>query len=321
VNGLGLLPLLRCPATGSPLALAGGSLSTPDGARVYPIVDGVPILIARERSLFDPADYGQTPRASLRGRVRRLPKQLALGLLALLPTIGRNLVGRENVQRLLALLRAGAAPGTPVRVLVVGGGKLGVGMEALLSAPDIELVQTDVALTPSIAIVCDGHDLPFADGVFDAVVCQAVLEHVLDPQRVAAEIWRVLAPTGFVYSEVPFMQQVHAGAFDFTRFTHLGHRRLWRFFDEIASGADSGPGMALAWGILYFVRSLTPRRLWPLTRRAAVLSVFWLKYLDGWLVRRPEALDAASGTFFLGRRRETAVDDREIVGGYRGGSG
>jgi uncharacterized protein YbaR (Trm112 family) len=90
VNGLGLLPLLRCPATGSPLALAGGSLSTPDGARVYPIVDGVPILIARERSLFDPADYGQTPRASLRGRVRRLPKQLALGLLALLPTIGRT---------------------------------------------------------------------------------------------------------------------------------------------------------------------------------------------------------------------------------------
>jgi hypothetical protein len=49
------------------------------------------------------------------------------------------------------------------------------------------------------------------------------------------------------------------------------------------------------------------------------LLFFWLKYLDGWLVRRPGGLDAASGTFFLGRRRVTPIDDRTVVHGYRGG--
>jgi hypothetical protein len=46
---------------------------------------------------------------------------------------------------------------------------------------------------------------------------------------------------------------------------------------------------------------------------------FWLKYVDEFLARRPAALDAASGTYFLGRRRETAVPDRDIVSSYRGG--
>jgi len=58
--------------------------------------------------------------------------------------------------------------------------------------------------------------------VFDAVWIQAVLEHVLDPVRVVAEIHRVLRPGGLVYSEIPFMQEVHEGAYDFTRFRLSG---------------------------------------------------------------------------------------------------
>ena len=50
---------------------------------------------------------------------------------------------------------------------------------------------------------------------------------------------------GLVYADTPFMQQVHMGRYDFTRFTYLGHRRLFRKFEEIDSGAVSGPAMAL----------------------------------------------------------------------------
>jgi SAM-dependent methyltransferase len=207
----------------------------------------------------------------------------------------------------------------PLRVLVVGGGSIGAGSATLLAAPGLEFVETDVFIGPRTRVICDAHDLPFADGTFAAVVCQAVLEHVLDPWRVAEEIWRVLESDGYVYSEVPFMQQVHEGAFDFTRFTHVGHRRLWRRFDEIRSGAQGGPGMALVWSIEYFLRAPLPRPLWPLADRVASLAFFWLKYFDAWLVKRPGGLDAASGTFFLGRRRLTEVDDRSIVRNYRGG--
>ena len=146
-----------------------------------------------------------------------------------------------------------------------------------------------------------------------------MLEHVLDPWRVANEIWRVLKSEGYVYSEVPFMQQVHLGAFDFTRFTQLGHRRLWRYFDELRAGAQGGPGMALIWSIGYFMWALLPRPLWAAADRAASLLFFWLKYFDDFLVKRPGGIDAASGTYFLGRRRTTPVDDRTIVAGYRGG--
>jgi SAM-dependent methyltransferase len=42
-----LLPLLRCPETGLPLVLAegGASLRTPDGARVWPVLHGRPVLV------------------------------------------------------------------------------------------------------------------------------------------------------------------------------------------------------------------------------------------------------------------------------------
>ena len=62
-----------------------------------------------------------------------------------------------------------------------------------------------------------------------------------------------------MYAETPFMQQVCVARFDFTRFTHLGHRRLFRWFDEVRSGPVCGPGMALAWSYQYFLLSFFER--------------------------------------------------------------
>jgi len=124
---------------------------------------------------------------------------------------------------------------------------------------------------------------------------------------------------GLVYAETPFMQQVHNGGCDFTRFTHIGHRRLFREFEEVASGAVGGPGMALAWSYQHFLYSVVTAR--PLRRLMTVVgraSAFWLKYLDPALIRRPAALDAASGYYFLGRRSERTLSDREVIRTYRG---
>jgi SAM-dependent methyltransferase len=315
------LEYLRCPVSGSPLSLeSDGSLVAVEGGRRYASVADVPVLLAEESSVFDAdallVEDGQEHSRSIGQRAAGL----ARWLLHHPPSASRNVGSRENYAELAALLRERAAAGARrARILVVGGGTLGVGAEELLTDPAFDTVETDVYLGPRTRVVCDAHRLPFADGSFDAVVCQAVLEHVLEPWRVAAEIWRVLAPDGYVYSEVPFMQQVHAGALDFTRFTHLGHRRLWRCFDELRSGAQGGPGMALIWSLSYFLRAMLPRRLWGLADRATSLGFFWLKYFDDYLVSRPGGLDAASGTFFLGRRRLNAIDDRTLLRGYRGG--
>jgi SAM-dependent methyltransferase len=265
-------------------------------------------------SAFSTADY-LDPDHGAPGVGARLAPILRRGL----PSLSHNLSAERNFARLTELLRA-RGHGRPARVLVVGGAVIGEGMQALLEDREIELVEADVAVGPRTDVICDAHSLPFAEGTFDAVVCQAVLEHVADPPRVAGEIHRVLKPGGLVYSEIPFMQQVHEGAYDFTRFTHGGHRRLFRWFDEIDAGATAGPGMSLGWAVRSLLSAMVGdrARARALVNLLSTLTLFWLKYLDRPLMRRDAILDGASGTYFLGIARESARPDREIIAGYRG---
>jgi SAM-dependent methyltransferase len=168
-------------------------------------------------------------------------------------------------------------------------------------------------------IFCDAHDLPFVDSMFDAVITTAVVEHVLYPEQVASEIARVVKLGGLVYSELPFMQQVHEGPYDFTRFTLSGHRRLLNNFEEIDSGMVAGPATALVWAIEHFSLAFFSRRLPRLIAKGAVrLTWGWLKYLDYLLAGRKEAMDGASCTYFLGTKRSTRVSDLAIIERYVG---
>lgn len=308
------LALLRCPACHStihpgPTSYDCGNLAC--GIR-FPVVDGVPVLIAESRSVFQFSDFLQQRETTFRSSDRMLKDTFG----RVMPRISRNIMAARNYRRFSSVLLKEVPR---ARVLVVGGGILGKGMRDLVANPAIELVDTDVAVAPRTQLICDGHDLAFADASFDGVIAQAVLEHVLDPVRCVAEIHRVLKPRGVVLAETPFMQQVHMGPFDFTRFTHLGHRRLFRNFEEIESGASCGPGMALAWAWQYFLLSFAVRPFSrALLRGVAALTAFWLKYLDYLVVDKPGALDAASGVYFIGRRSEQPLADRELVRGYRG---
>jgi SAM-dependent methyltransferase len=49
----------------------------------------------------------------------------------------------------------------------------------------------------------DVLDIPAADGAFDLVLCNHVLEHVPDDHRAMAELYRVLRPGGFAILQVP----------------------------------------------------------------------------------------------------------------------
>jgi SAM-dependent methyltransferase len=181
------------------------------------------------------------------------------------------------------------------------------------------LVETDISPGPRTVLVCDAHHLPFQNESFDGVIVQAVLEHVFDPNRCVEEIHRVLKMNAVVYAETPFIQQVHEGRYDFTRFTHLGHRRLFRRFTELESGAACGPGMALAWSYQYFLLSFAESRI---IRNAflvfARLTSFYLKYFDYFLIKKRGALDAASSYYFLGEKSDHTLSDEKLLAHYRG---
>ena len=268
---------------------------------VYPQKDGLPVLIDFDDSIFRPEDYAESAAGVVtRGSGGRLGRALA----AL--TYGSTEVSPRLARRFTDLL-AGEK-----RVLFVGGGSVGDGLQHLYSAPDVTVVGADVYASPNIDLICDGHKLPFPDKSFDGVVVQAVLEHVLEPHRVVAEIHRVLRRQGLVYAETPFMQQVHEGGYDFTRFTFSGHRWLFRQFDEIEAGQVGGSGTALLWSISYFARSIgLPQRLATLLTAA----FFWVRHLERGTARGP-GLDAASGFFFLGSKAEKPLRAAAMPGYY-----
>lgn len=272
----------------------------------YGAADGVPVLIDYERSIIEErplierkgaSDVVRPRYSGVQGRIKAL----------LSPPKERT---RRNIQQLINLLEKRDQP----KVLVIGGGTIGQGMDALYDHPTIGLIAFDIYKSEFSHFVADAHAIPLADGSVDAVVCQAVLEHVLEPAQVADEIWRVLKSDGVVYAETPFMQQVHEGAYDFTRFTESGHRYLFRRFELIDSGVTAGPGTQLLWSIDYFVRSLFRSRA---AGKVAKLMFFWLHAFDR-LVPESFASDAASGVFFLGRKANRAVRPKEMVRFYRG---
>ena len=316
--------LLCCPTCKGAFAPTAGEVLRCADARcgkTFPIVGDRPVLIDEDRSVFQHRDYQSVPAAGpdLEGRSAKATEGAggkARLLLSRLPSPSVNLSAVrcfESMKRLL--LERNASP----VVLLVGGGIRGKGMSALTGEPAIRLINVDPSPDSTASIFCDAHDLPFRDGSIDAVVAQAVLEHVADPWRCVEEIHRLLKPNGIVYAETPFMQQVHLHGYDFTRFSHMGHRRLFRRFAEIESGAVAGPGTALAWAWRYFLASWTRSR--PLAKALALfgrITAFVFELTDHIFGQRPGALDGASCIFFLGTKAETVVSDRELIAGYRG---
>jgi uncharacterized protein YbaR (Trm112 family) len=305
--------ILCCPICNSPLQFEKESLDCKNTQcrASFPVVNEIPILINEKNSVFAIADYTDTDNLLLKpkSKVERL-------LIDLVPSINLNLCSKKNYQQFVELLHK---QNPKPRVLIVGASTIGQGIEPLLSDKNIELVEVDVTFGDRVGTICDLHNLPFADESFDGVVAQAVLEHVADPFRCAEEIYRVLKPNALVYAETPFIAQVHLGKYDFTRFTHLGHRRLFRKFEEIESGIACGPGVALAWSYQYFLLSFVSNKISrALVKVFARVTSFWLIYLDYLLAKKPGSYDAASGYYFMGAKSEKILSDRELIELYRG---
>ena len=277
----------------------------------FPIINDIPVFLNETTSLFSAQNIDPALKTddALRLRIRGwLDKAL--------PDIDINLGTKSNFDELSRLL-VNYNPNP--YVLIVGGRVMGSGMQQFLSNPSIGFVETDIAPGPRTQLICDAQDIPFEKETFDAVIIQAVLEHVTDPYRSVEEIYRVLNESGFVYAETPFMQPVHMGRYDFTRFSHLGHRRLFRKFKEIKTGAVGGPGQALALSAKYFLWSLVTSKAGRFgVHVLSNLTLFWLKYFDYLLIGKPGTFDAAAGYYFLGRKSAHVLSDKALIEQYRG---
>jgi SAM-dependent methyltransferase len=62
--------------------------------------------------------------------------------------------------------------------------------------------------SPLAKVKMDIHQIPFEKNMFDAVLCNHVLEHVADDIKAMNEIHRVLKPGGFAILQVPFFNPI-----------------------------------------------------------------------------------------------------------------
>lgn len=68
--------------------------------------------------------------------------------------------------------------------------------------PDVQAARTKVS--PAVALLCaDALNIPIADGVFDAVLSNQVIEHIRRYERYLSEIARILRPGGLLALSTP----------------------------------------------------------------------------------------------------------------------
>lgn len=108
------------------------------------------------------------------------------------------------------------------------------------------VVELEWGLYGNTDISADAHDLPFADSVFDAVICLNSFEHYHSPQQVVSEMKRVLKPGGWIYVLTAFLQPMHMQPHHYFNATPSGVRKWFEGWDIERCGATEFHNVMLA---------------------------------------------------------------------------
>jgi len=152
-------------------------------------------------------------------------------------------------------------------------------------------VNVDLFPIPGVDVAADAEHLPFPAGLFECIECDAVLEHVREPDQVMRELSRVLAPGGHLHLVTPFCHPFHEYPRDYRRFTLDGLKQLaGSELEVVAEGWRTGPTATTLVSILEYVKLWLPWRAW---RGFVHLVLGWLlfpfRYLDLLLLKSPQA--------------------------------
>lgn len=206
---LRILPLLACPFCRGPLAMEESRLRCQSCDAHHPIRGGVPVLLPA--GVLDGGAVG----LSATDRVSRHPYSV-------------------RAEEIIARHPSGS-------VLDLGaGGKL---------ERRENVVQIDIFRYPAVDVVGSADCLPFQDNAFDAVISQAVFEHLQYPEWAVSEVRRVLKPGGIAKIDTAFLQPEHGYPHHFYNATETGLLHWFRDFEIQWSGVEpfQHPKWALHW--------------------------------------------------------------------------
>ncbi|WP_150047387.1 MULTISPECIES: methyltransferase domain-containing protein [Methylomonas] len=283
-----------------PLQASAATLVCSGCGAQYPVQNGIPILLtgssaqnhagelSTEHGLAMVAEYehSKPTRATLLQRVYRFLRPPEM-MLHFNPDLRRT----PDTRALFDY------QGEATRILNVGGGP------HRYSDREITL---NLAAFHNVDCVGDAHHIPFRDNCFDSVICNAVLEHVYQPEWVVAEMLRVLKPNGRLYAELPFIFFFHGYPNDFHRFTLEGMKKLFAGLEQPQFGITLGPVSAILQSANILCGMLIPDN-YPKLRKLVNGAFRWLffpwKYLDKLMRNHPDAHKLAGGFYVLGRKK------------------
>lgn len=145
------------------------------------------------------------------------------------------------------------------------------------------VINIDIFPYAEVDVVASAYEMPFQINSADGMICEYLLEHVPEPERVVAEMFRILKPGGEAYIAIPFVYPFHASPNDFYRWSPEGLKKLCRQFSIVKHGPRSGPTSALAaqcatW--LAIVLSFGNESLYQILAPILQVAFFPLKFLD-----------------------------------------
>jgi SAM-dependent methyltransferase len=169
-----------------------------------------------------------------------------------------------------------------------------------------DIVNIDIFPYRNVDVVADAMALPFADNSVDAALCECLLEHVPSPERVVAEMLRVLRPGGQLYIAVPFVYPFHACPNDFFRWSNEGVKQLLRNGEIEIVAPRSGPTSALVaqlvtWSAITL--SFGSETLYGVLSSALLIVFFPIKFLDLIIGRFPTAIHGAGSWYAVATKR------------------
>ena len=167
------------------------------------------------------------------------------------------------------------------------------------------IINIDIDIFSHVDIVADAKNLPFLDNSVDAVICEFMLEHVEDPEKIIAEMMRVLKTGGLVYVTTPFIIGFHSCPRDYYRWTESGLKEKMKKFTEVAFGVCCGPSSAFVaifseWFAITF--SFGIKKVYELLLLIALVIFAPLKLLDFIYYNFPPAKNIALGFYYIGKK-------------------
>jgi SAM-dependent methyltransferase len=130
--------------------------------------------------------------------------------------------------------------------------------------PKTRIVSTDIIADYNPDIVDDICNSKIESNSYDAVYCDAILEHVKDYAGAMNHIHRILKPGGELFIYVPFVWSIH-DKMDYHRFTFAELDRILRIFSEHKIFLPDGNGYGgVLWLVLTSFKIYKFPKLWRL---------------------------------------------------------